>query len=508
MNSGLATTLGLCLCLAVPAWGQGMDRSVMGPATSIFPAPSLQGSVTATGPRWPSAQSRGEKILRQMEKGTLAAGDFATYAPVGSAVDALKDAALKDADTLRQVQKDAAKMGQEGLQGLKDRFGRNPDPTVRGALDETRRKITAEVDDVGKQADRAAAQGGFLSKLGTALNILDFVSVAAQGAAYLAEGDTTGAAGVMANEIAKKTSEGVGALVTSFVPGGPVFGSWAGSKVWEDNIKPVIDAREQALREAELRRAVSNKPWLVPKQFIDGTGRVRDLEADQYVERGSGLVRRRTPEEQAGFERSEYASWRNARTWEEIDKDHAEGKIDDDRLMELQISYGQRNLAEPWQPPGVTFLPPDDSTDATDAQPTEELPAVDDRIAGLTPVQMTATGSMTETFTDWGEITTTFEFAFWNLGVLSPQHGQAVLKITSSYEGSRVLLGQFSGGPNGTLTFVDEDGGSQTFRVRNGTELIAEVERLVDNGTNVETITLTLPLSPLSAFDGWPDDLK
>lgn len=505
MTRWLVTTLGVCLCLAGPAWSQGMDRSVMGPSTSIFPAPSLQGSVAATGPRWPSAQSRGEKILRQIEQGTLAAGDFATYAPVGSAVDALKDAALKDADSLRQLQKDAAKMGQEGMAGLKDRFGRNADPKVHTALDETRRKITAEVDEVGKQADRAAAQGGFLSKLGTALQILDFVSVAAQGAAYLAEGDTTGAAGVMANEIAKKTAEGVGALVTSFVPGGPVFGSWAGNKVWEDNIKPVIDAREQALREAELRRAVLNKPWLVPKQFIDSTGRVRDLEADQYVERGSGLVRRRTPEEQAGFERSEYARWRDARTWEQIHKDHAEGKIDDDRLMELRISYGQRSLAEPWQPPGVAFLPPDEPDNA---DPTEEAPDVDDRIAGLTPVQVTATGAMTETFTDWGDISTTFEFAFWNLGTLSPQHGQAVLKITSSYEGSFVLLGQFSGGPNGTLTFVDEDGGNQTFRLRNGTELIAEVERLVNNGTEVEPITLTLPLSPPSAFDGWPDDLK
>ena len=261
-----------------------------------------------------------------------------------------------------------------------------------------------------------------------------------------------------------------------------------------------------------MRRAVLNKPWLKPGTYLDSDGRSHVLEPDQYIERGTGLVRRRTAEEQVGFEKVEQAKWQSARLMEQIRQEHAEGKIDDRRLAELQSSYRARNPFEPWWPVGYG-APPASAPNSEDADETAQdaphptTPADAEKVlASVAPVAVTATGSVTETFADWGDVVTTLELAFWNLGTLSPGHGKAVLKITSSYDGSFALVGTFSGGPTGTLTFIDagEDGSTLTFRVEGGTHVVGEVERLINNGTATEMITLVMPLSDPSAFEDWP----
>ena len=178
-------------------------------------------------PRWPSA----ETAASNLEKGALAAGDFATSAPVGSTVETLAELSLSDGKTWTDTKNELSQTADRRLAALERRFGQNPDPRLRASLDETRTKINAEIAELKARADRATAQGTFLSRLGKALDILDFVSIAAQGAGYLVEGDRVGAAGVVANELAKKSSEGLGSLATSFAPGGPVYGSWAGSEL-------------------------------------------------------------------------------------------------------------------------------------------------------------------------------------------------------------------------------------------------------------------------------------
>lgn len=520
-------SLALLVCFAIPAYadGPGSSKSIFSPhsstifspysssifpsySSSIFAAPSLKGSVAVLGPRWPSMAKRTTtSTSRTLENGVLAGGDFVTSAPFGEVLVALKDASLKDAAVYKTLSKEITK---SGAKGLRARWQAPP-----AALAETRRKINAEISALDRQAERAAKQGGFLSKLGTALEILDFVSVAAQGAGYLYEGDATGAVGVVANEVAKKTAEGVGALATSFVPGGSVFGAWGGNKAWETYIKPVIDKREQDLREADLARAILNKPWLTPKSFMDSTGRVRDLGADQYIERGTGLIRRRPPQEQADFERTEHIKWRNHKIMEEVQQDYAEGKISDAQFSELQANYRSRSPAVPWQPPGYStpwFEARDDEDDEGDKDTTAtQSPSAADAeavVAVVLPIALSATGSFSESFKDHADVITTFEFAFWNLGAFSPGYEQAVLRVTSSHDDSQSLIGHFSGGPNGTLTFTDEDGVTETFRLQGGTQLIANLKRLINDGTALEAITLTMPLSDPGAFKGWPANVR
>jgi len=499
MTPRLLSFVGLSLCITGSVWAQGMQRSIMPPPTSIFPASSLQGSVASTGPRWPSqktTQTDNGSSLSSVEKGIIKTVDTATYAPVDTALGHLTNTAEAHAQNLNGIVEGTISKEQKGIDKLAERYKNSPSKRKQIDVRAAKRGMETNVSKVRKPAETAAKGASFLSTLGTALKILDVVSVAAQGVAYLAEGDTTGAAGVMAGEITKKTSEGIGAITGSFfVPVvGSIGGAALGNEAWERAIKPEIEKREQALREAEYLHAKLNKPWLKHQQFIDSTGSVRDLEDDQYVERGSGLVRRRTPEEQAGFERAEYTQWRNKKTWEQINKDHADGKIDDKRLAELQVSYANRSLVDPWQPSGLSFV----------EQPTPR--SQEELIAGINPIQLTASGSTTESIEGY-TILTNLEFAFWNLGNYSPEHNKAVLKITSSHDETVVLVGTFSGGPNGTLSFSHE-GEIQTFQVRNGTHLIAEVERLSSDGSEIETVTLTLPLSNPSAFADWPKELR
>lgn len=504
----------LGLLIAAPAFGQSMgpSKSIFPPySSSVFPAPSLQGSVSATGPRWPSAAKAAQKV----EKGVLAVGDFATSAPVGAAVDAIKDAALKDADALRELKTVSAKFGQEGIDGLTARFGKTDNPAFKTSLDQTRGKISAELDALDKGADAAERQAGFLSKLGNALTVLDFVSVAAQGAGYLYEGDATGAAGVVANEAAKKTAEAVGAFGFSWAPGGAVYGSWGGNKAWEKYVKPVIDAREQAMREAELKRQIANKPWLEEKEFLDANGHSRRMAVDEYIDRDSGLVKRRNPADQAKFEATAHAKWKSQKAMAEVEADHAAGRIDDQALREAQTSFRNRDPGVPWEPPGFALIPEPDMPEVevpeaseSEAVPEETVVETYDELAGYPAVQLTASGSMTETIDGWGDMTTRFEFAFWNLGAYSRGHDRAVLQIINSGEGSQTLVGVFSGGPNGTLVFQDDEGGSHSFRVEGGAVVVAELERLVANGTEVEVITLRMPISDPGAFADWPEGLR
>lgn len=501
---GLLVTALACSAIAHAA---GPSKSIFAQGSStIFPPPMATGTAGQSVSIFPSAQN----ATSIMEKGMLTVGDFTTSAPVAAGVDALKDAAIKDAADLQQALKQARKSGAEGLRALERRLANIDNPKLRDILDDARTKIQGEIDGYDQAAAKAASQGSFLAKLGSALKILDFVSVGAQAAGYLYEGDRTGAAGVVLNDLAKKGSETVGTMATAWVPGGPVFGSWAGTAFYETNIKPEIDSREQALREDNLRRQVLNKPWLVPLKFMDGEGKVRPLDEDEYIDPETSLVKRRSAEEQAAYERAKYVDWRNKATMQKIMEDHAAGKIDDRQLRELQVSYSQRSFANPWVPRGFDTLMTDLDVEAPETpNPSEtaqepQQTNVDAIMAAVQPVAVTAKGSVTHTLPAWkgSPIVTTYEFAFWNLGAVSPAHSKAVLKISTTGEESFAITGSYSGGPNGTLTFQN-DGETFTFQVQNGAHVVGEAERAVNHSEN-ETITLTMPISDPTAFDGWP----
>lgn len=184
--------------------------------------------------------------------------------------------------------------------------------------------------------------------------------------------------------------------------------------------------------------------------------------------------------------------------------DHTASKIRDRQFLALQTSYSQRGYADPRTPAGYEMLMDDPTQMEPGAAPSEEDEAAPDQpapppdatsaLAVVLLVKLSASGSYSESFDGFADIITTFEVCFL--------HGQAVLRLTSSGKGGMAIVGTFSGGPNGTLSFVDGEGGTVRFHLQGGTHVIAELERLVDNGTALERIVPTMPMSDSKAFDG------
>lgn len=172
-------------------------------------------------------------------------------------------------------------------------------------------------------------------------------------------------------------------------------------------------------------------------------------------------------------------------------------------MSELQVNYAHRSFTEPWQPLGLNFPIPEEPGQE-EAQ--KEEPTTEELIAEITPIQLTASGSITETFMGTN-VVTTLEVGFWNLGAYSPAHNKAVLKISSTHAETFVLVGTFSGGPNGTLNFSN-DGEAINFQLQNGSYISGDLERFINDGTEVEPYNLTMPISDTSAFADWPKNLQ
>jgi hypothetical protein len=197
-------------------------------------------------------------------------------------------------------------------------------------------------------AATAEAQAGYLHKLGKALEVVELVSTTSKVSAYAVEGDYSGAANILVGEISKKLIEGAGMLGLSWAPGGQLVGALAGEKVYEDHVAPILEHNEETLRDQAYAEKYLNKPWLSKNEVMDETGKVRTLDPDMYVEKGTGLIKRRSPEEQAVYESGRHNAWLDGQKWTQIAKDLADGKISPTRYDELMQSYRNRDLTKPW----------------------------------------------------------------------------------------------------------------------------------------------------------------
>jgi len=123
---------------------------------------------------------------------------------------------------------------------------------------------------------------------------------------------------------------------------------------------------------------------------------------------------------------------------------------------------------------------PLDTQDAEEAKP-DETPAPSAADSEITPVKVTASGSFDGDYSYGGFkniVTTTISVSFWNVGSQVPGYGEASMKSKSvaSLNGvseEKSCGGTFSGGPNGTLSFQGECGGT-TLNLKGGSSISAD----------------------------------
>lgn len=186
----------------------------------------------------------------------------------------------------------------------------------------------------------------------TLLETVNMIDTAGQSLGYVAEGDFLGAAGVLVQENTKDAMAATGVFAGSWFPGGQFLGALAGEFVHETYIKKAVENFENAKRNKAYAEKYVGKPWLRPQLFIRSDGMIIALDPDQYLDK-DGLIKRRPPAEQAAYEKQAALNSLNSRTWNEIERDRAAGKIGEDQYGKLKAQWLQRDRTVRWSPLGV-----------------------------------------------------------------------------------------------------------------------------------------------------------
>lgn len=374
-----------------------------------------------------------------MIKGYMTGLDYGGKTWVGKTFEETGKAAAEDAALLNLLSKDV-------------RYKAN----LKKLPPDVRKKILDYGDEIADRASRAADQSAWLKKAAKFVEVVDVVSTGAKALAYASEGDSTGAAAIIARDIAKKLSEGAGMLGLSWVPGGSVLGAYWGERIYMERLDPKLLANEKRVRDQEYAEMYLNKPWLVPVEIMGPNGTIRVLAPDMYFDRQKGAVQRRSPQDQAAYEAAAKIRWDDARNLIRIEQDLADGTITAQQHAALMHDYRTRDTSKAWEP----RLLPDTTGDTT---------AKEGILAHVTPMKVTATMTLTTQYVK-GEIRLTF----WNVGSQAPGYGAVTGTATSTVAGhgtsTTKLTGTFSGGPNGLLSLQSRAGGS-TVLLRDGKTL-------------------------------------
>ena len=110
---------------------------------------------------------------------------------------------------------------------------------ANAGLSNTQAKGPSGASGSGKRAQAGAwkadqaRKAGFLDKLGKASGVIDLVSTAAKAAGHLVEGDSVGAGAVIVDDLVKKGTAAVGAVIGTAATGSPV-GAVVGAGAFEE----------------------------------------------------------------------------------------------------------------------------------------------------------------------------------------------------------------------------------------------------------------------------------
>ncbi|MBK1779841.1 hypothetical protein JHL22_01285 [Advenella sp. WQ 585] len=480
MNYSVLTALGLSLCISDIAMAQKTATVIIPPPTHFNAIPTAQSQNEQPSPLWVVAQDEApaNDKLSTLEEVLYVTGETASDEPVQQSIKIAENYALNNQMKLDKIHKDNTKEFNKLNKSIQTK-SRKASGYVTSKKTQTKLgNLNKKAELSGKQQSQAAAKTNFLSKLGKVLNALDVVSVAAETTGYLSTGDTTGAAGALVRGGVKKGAEAGGALAGSFIPGGSIAGAWAGGQAYTEYVEPRINEIEDAVRDEQTRQKYINKPWYTPQPYMDSNGNIKYFAENEYMDKKTGTIHTRTPEEQKEYEHQQRVNWNNQNTLQKLIEDYKDGKISDKELLDLFENYDRHDGDTIWNPEADT----------------EQQDNTGNLIAQITPVQVTAFTTITETIGEI-EVSTTLTFSFWNVGAYSPPHSKASLSVYSSHPSMEnfVWNGTFSGGPNGTLS-IHSDDGIITFQLNNGTHLTGE--------------DMSIPISNPAAFANWPKDLR
>lgn len=468
MNYSVLTALGLSLCITNIAMAQKTATVIIPPPTHFNAIPTAQSQNEQPSPLWVVAQDEApaNDKLSTLEEVLYVTGETASDEPVQQSIKIAENYALNNQMKLDKIHKDNTKELNKLTKSINTKSSKAPGyvtpKKTQTKLDNFKKKTELS----GKQQSQAAAKTNFLSKLGKVLNALDVVSVAAETTGYLSTGDTTGAAGALVRGGVKKGAEAGGALAGSFIPGGSIAGAWAGGQAYTEYVEPRINEIEDAVRDEQTRQKYINKPWYTPQPYMDSNGNIKYFAENEYMDKKTGTIYTRSPEEQKEYEHQQRVNWNNQNTLQKLD----------DTI---------------WNPEADT---------EQEAPPATEPATTDELIAQIAPVQVKASTTVHEII---GEIAgkplvskTTFTFTFWNLGAYAPQYSKVRLDVSNligTTPDKNVMSGTFSGGPNGVIR-IQSDEETLLFQLNNGTELIGK--------------GMTIPVSNPAAFANWPEDLR
>ncbi len=393
-------------------------------------------------------------------------------------------------------------------------------------------KLAKDIEHLKNTNTKAAT---WSQKLGKFLDTINVVSTFAKAAGYAYEGDRTGAVGVIVDEGVKKVTTGILGAAGSVVPGvGSMAGATLGEYVHETHTRPILEGQVDAVRTkaAMDKHLGANVPR---EQVMSWDGSVRTLPADMYVDRETGNVRQRSPEEQRRYEDDFRRGLREAaksdHPLDTAQRELGEGKITqaefDKKVAEHNDPNRDRRRTHKDRGPAAKEVEEgaereegdteaareesdadEDSAEERDADEDsdeaeeEESPARGPKpskniLEHVAPVRVTAVGRYAE---DWSAqkirniVTFTVTLTFWNVGALAPGYADATLRWTAvaslnGSEDSGACSGSFSGGPNGTFKLRCE-GGGRTLRL--------------SNGQSVGFESTSLKVQNPGAFDKWP----
>ncbi|SFI80821.1 hypothetical protein [Celeribacter neptunius] len=429
--------------------------------------------------------TQGHDITDYLEDGLIYGGDQATRADLGKALEELQDSRLFQGQS-------------DKIQNSIDYYTqRANDPSLKRAVQKDAAKNIKRL----KLTDRLAAADKKVSLLEGArnmLNLMDFVSTAAKAAGHFAEGDSTGAAGVIAQDVTKKLSEGAGAAAGGFlpVPGSSAFGAYAGNKLYQDKIAPVVAKREQEVRDQEYRDRYLGKPWLRPVEVMDKDGKTRVLDDDLYVEKGTGVIKRRSPEAQKAFETHAKQVWKERQALGALHEQLRNGEISQERYDKMFADYAAHDRFAQWDPEGAAAridAAEEMRKQAEDMANGEETEATEGPGKSLDEI---AVRKVRASIVEESEIgTAIIGFEFYNVGALEEGYGAAAVHIQFKqlWPEETVInsttTGTYSGGPNGVLSFTFD-----------GTEVSCQVS----GGRTITCQGTSGAISDPSAFANWP----
>lgn len=248
-------------------------------------------------------------------------------------------------DLARQFTADAGQ--QRALAARLYELASKPGMTPELRREGLREAVKLQISSPG--TERAA---GYADGVAKVLQRMNMVSVGMKALGYVVEGDFTGAAAVLVQEGSKSALAAGGGLAGSWAPGGQFIGANLGEMAHEQYVKNAIDAYETAIRDKAYAEKYIGKPWLTPQVILDRDGKVRALPIDQYMDK-QGVIRTRSPEEQAAYEKQAATDSASAKRWAEVERDFKAGKISPEQYAQLRGQYAMRNRAVKWNPQGA-----------------------------------------------------------------------------------------------------------------------------------------------------------